>query len=235
MLGTGDSEGRFGKIKDRTPKMHVDEKSDECVVPEKPMNNAGCDSHAAESGEGRHSTKGNVEQTAASRTQSREQASIGLDRVREMARKSPQMQFTALLHHLTPELLEESYYALKREAAPGVDGQTWREYGKNVRERLIDLYRNVHRGKYRAQPARRVFIPKASGGERPLGIVTIEDKIVQYGVAQILSAVYEQDFLGFSYGFRPGRSQHDALDALTVALTQKVNGVLDADIKGFLD
>ena len=227
--------GRLEKVKDRTEGMHVTEKSDEHIVPEKPVNKAGCESRVAESVEGRCSTKGNAEQTAASRTQGRERASIGLDRVREMARKSPGMRFTALLHHLTPELLVESYYSLKREAAPGVDGQTWKDYGKDMQERIKDLHKRVHQGRYRARPARRVYIPKANGGKRPLGIVTIEDKIVQYGITQILSAVYEQDFLGFSYGFRPGRSQHDALDALNVALTQKVNWVLDADIKGFFD
>jgi group II intron reverse transcriptase/maturase len=141
-----------------------------------------------------------------------------------------------LLHHLTVDLLRESFYALKRKAAPGVDGVTWQEYEAGLEGRLIDLHSRVHRGAYRAQPSRRVYIPKADGRQRPLGVAALEDKIVQQAVVTILNAIYEEDFLGFSYGFRPGRSQHQALDALSYALTRKhVNYVVDADIRGFFD
>jgi group II intron reverse transcriptase/maturase len=146
------------------------------------------------------------------------------------------MKFTALLHHVTVDLLRESFYALKRKAAPGIDGVTWQEYQTGLEGRLIDLHGRVHRGAFRAQPSRRVYIPKGDGRERPLGVAALEDKIVQQAVVTILNAIYEEDFLGFSYGFRPGRSQHQALDALSYALTRKhVNYVLDADIRGFFD
>jgi group II intron reverse transcriptase/maturase len=146
------------------------------------------------------------------------------------------MKFTALLHHLTVDLLRESFYSLKRKAAPGVDGVTWQEYEEGIEGRLIDLHARIHRGAYRAMPSRRVYIEKADGRQRPLGVAALEDKIVQHAVVTILNQIYEEDFLGFSYGFRPGRSQHDALDALSYALLKrKVNYVLDADIKGFFD
>jgi retron-type reverse transcriptase len=144
------------------------------------------------------------------------------------------MKFTALLHHLTVGLLRESFYSLKRKAAPGVDGVTWQEYEVGLEDRLIDLHDRVHRGAYRAQPSRRVNIPKSDGRQRPLGVAALEDKIVQQATVTILNQIYEEDFLGFSYGFRPGRSQHQALDALSyVLLKKKVNYVLDADIRGF--
>jgi group II intron reverse transcriptase/maturase len=156
--------------------------------------------------------------------------------VRKAAKEHQEMKFTALLHHLTVGLLQESFYALKRKAAPGVDGTTWQEYETGLEGRLVDLHSRVHRGAYRAKPSRRVYIPKADGRQRPLGVAALEDKIVQQAVVTILNAIYEEDFLGFSYGFRPGRSQHQALDALSYALTQKrVNYVLDADIRGFFD
>jgi group II intron reverse transcriptase/maturase len=156
--------------------------------------------------------------------------------VRKAAKEHQEMKFTALLHHLTVGLLQESFYALKRKAAPGVDGTTWQEYETGLEGRLVDLHSRVHRGAYRAKPSRRVYIPKADGRQRPLGVAALEDKIVQPAVVTILNAIYEEDFLGFSYGFRPGRSQHQALDALSYALTQKrVNYVLDADIRGFFD
>jgi group II intron reverse transcriptase/maturase len=156
--------------------------------------------------------------------------------VRKAAKEHKEMKFTALLHHLTVDLLQESFYALKRKAAPGVDGTTWQEYEAGLEGRLIDLHSRVHRGAYRAKPSRRAYIPKADGRQRPLGVAALEDKIVQQAVVTILNAIYEEDFLGFSYGFRPGRSQHQALDALSYALTQKrVNYVLDADIRGFFD
>jgi retron-type reverse transcriptase len=160
--------------------------------------------------------------------------SHGLERVRQAAKGNKQLQFTALLHHLTVDLLRESFYRIKQQAAPGVDGVTWSEYETGLEGRLNDLHGRVHRGAYRAQPSRRVYIPKADGRQRPLGVAALEDKLVQRAVATILQQIYEEDFLGFSYGFRPGRNQHQALDALWVALTQKkVNYVLDADIRGF--
>jgi retron-type reverse transcriptase len=156
--------------------------------------------------------------------------------VREAARRNRKERFTALLHHVTVELLRESFYALKRQAASGVDGVTWVQYEDGLEDRLGQLHRVVHVGSYRAQPSRRVYIPKADGTKRPLGIAAIEDKIVQHAVGTVLNAIYEADFLGFSYGFRPGRAQHDALDALWVGLMyKKVNWVLDADIRAFFD
>lgn len=213
-------------------------KSDGRVVPEKPPNKGARDSVAplAEAAEGRRPTEGNAWQVATPRTQSRTRVSIGLQGVREVARRDSRLRFTALLHHVTVECLREAYYALKRDAAPGVDGVTWRQYGEDLDERLQDLHARVHRGSYRAQPSRRVYIPKPDGRERPLGVAALEDKVVQQAVAVVLGAVYEEDFLGFSYGFRPGRNPHNALDALWVALMRwKVNWVLDADIKGFFD
>ena len=162
--------------------------------------------------------------------------SQGLDGVRQAARKRKQERFTALLHHLSVGLLRESFYALKRQASPGVDGVTWQEYETGLEDRLVDLHNRVHRGAYRAQPSRRVYIPKADGRQRPLGIAALEDKIVQQAVVTILNQIYEVDFKGFSYGFRPGRSPHQALDALTAGIQWKrVNWVLDADIRGFFD
>jgi RNA-directed DNA polymerase len=154
--------------------------------------------------------------------------------VRKAARERKKEKFTALLHHLTVELLRDSIYHLKGEAAAGVDGVTWREYEPGLEDRIPDLHGRVHRGAYRARPSRRVYIPKADGRQRPLGIAALEDEIVQQAVVSILNRVYEEDFGGFSYGFRPGRSQHDALDALAVGITsRRVNWVLDADIPGF--
>jgi group II intron reverse transcriptase/maturase len=162
--------------------------------------------------------------------------SQGLDGVRKAARERKQERFTALLHHLNVDLLHDSFYALKRQAAPGVDGVRWQEYESGLEDRLIDLAGRVHRGTYRAQPSRRVYIPKADGRQRPLGIAALEDKVVQQAVVTILNQIYEVDFKGFSYGFRPGRSPHQALDALAVGLERKkVNWVLDADILGFFD
>jgi group II intron reverse transcriptase/maturase len=155
--------------------------------------------------------------------------------VREVARKDRNARFTALLHHVTPGLLLRSFDGLKRNAAPGVDGVTWRDYETGALERLIALRDRVQSGKYRAVPSRRVHIPKADGRLRPLGIASLEDKVLQRAVTEVLNAVYETDFLGFSYGFRAGRSQHDALDALAVGLGKRVNWVLDADIRGFFD
>jgi RNA-directed DNA polymerase len=189
-----------------------------------------------ESGEGRPLIKENTRQPNMYPTQSGGSMSHGLERVRQAAKGNKQLQFTALLHHLTVDLLRESFYRIKQQAAPGVDGVTWSEYETGLEGRLNDLHGRVHRGAYRAQPSRRVYIPKADGRQRPLGVAALEDKLVQRAVATILQQIYEEDFLGFSYGFRPGRNQHQALDALWVALTQKkVNYVLDADIRGFFD
>ena len=158
-----------------------------------------------------------------------------LGRVREVARKDKDARFTALLHHVSFHRLVLAFDGLKKDAAPGADGVSWREYDGNWQENLLALHSRVQSGKYRAVPSRRVYIPKADGRLRPLGIASLEDKIVQRAVCEVLNAVYEPDFKGFSYGFRPGRSQHDALDALSVGLGKKVNWVLDADIRGFLD
>lgn len=181
-------------------------------------------------------TKENIVESNTQPTQSGERVSQGLHGVRERARKNKQERFTALLHHVTPALLRESFYGLKRKAAPGVDGVTWQEYATGLEDRLKDLHGRVHRGAYRAQASRRVYIPKANGKQRPLGIAALEDKIVQQAVVTVLNAIYEEDFRGFSYGFRPGRSQHMALDALYVAIKRKrVNWILDLDLKSFFD
>jgi RNA-directed DNA polymerase len=169
-------------------------------------------------------------------TQSRAAVSQGLHGVREAARRDKGLKFTALLHHVNERLLLDSFRLLKKEAAPGVDDMTWKEYEQGVEERIADLHSRVHRGAYRAQPSRRVYIPKPDGRQRPLGIAALEDKIVQQAVAMVLHQIYEEDFLGFSYGFRPGRGAHDALDALTAGImTKKVSWILDADIRGFFD
>jgi RNA-directed DNA polymerase len=162
--------------------------------------------------------------------------SQGLDRVRQVARQKKKERFTALLHHVTIDLLRESVLALKRHAGPGVDGVKWRDYEAGLQGNLQDLHQRVQHGTYRALPVRRRFIPKPDGKQRPLGITALEDKIVQRAVATVLGAIYEEDFLGFSYGFRPGRSQHDALDALVVGISsQRVNWILDADIRSYFD
>lgn len=169
-------------------------------------------------------------------TQSGERVSQGLHGVRERARIHKQERFTALLHHVTPQLLHDSFYALKRKAAPGVDGMTWKEYETGLEDRLKDLHGRVHRGAYRALPSKRRWIPKPNGQPRPLGIAALEDKIVQQAVVVVLNHIYEEDFRGFSYGFRPGRSQHMALDALYVAIKRrKVNWILDLDLRSFFD
>src|SRR6202158_4102473 len=208
--------------------------TDEGVVPMKRSNNEGVSS--AETVEGRTSPKGNGGQTAAARTLRRDTASNGLAAVRQAARQSKTVRVTALLHHINTDLLKRSYLALARDAAPGSDGVTWQAYGESLEEKLKDLHDRVHQGSYRARPARRTYIPKADGSKRPLSILCLEDKIVQQAVATVLEAIYEEDFLGLSYGFRPGRGQHDALDALHAGILRKqVNWVLDADIRGFFD
>jgi retron-type reverse transcriptase len=191
---------------------------------------------SAEVGEGRTWAKENIAQSNTSPTQSGIRVSQGLRGVRQAAQVRKQERFTALLHHVTVDLLKESFNALKRKAAPGVDGVTWHEYEAGLEGRLADLHSRVQRGVYRAKPSRRVYIPKADGRQRPLGVAALEDKIVQQAVVTILNQIYEVDFKGFSYGFRPGRSPHQALAALNVDIFRKrVNWVLDADIRGFLD
>jgi len=215
--------------------MHGGGKSDSPIVPVKPPNKAA--RAAAEAVEGRGLTKGNLPERNTPRTQSRTGVSSTLGRVRQAARRDRKQRFTALLHHVYDvEQLRAAYRALKREAAPGVDGETWRHYGEALEENLQDLSGRLKRGAYRAKPVRRAYIPKADGRQRPLGVPALEDKIVQRAVVEVLNAIYETDFLGFSYGFRPGRSPHQALDALAVGIWgKKVNWVLDADIRGFFD
>ena len=207
-------------------------KSDGRVVPAKPANKAA--GAAAESVEERRPAEGNT----ASKTRPGHSAGPGapsaLDRVREVARRDKDARFTALLHHVDVDRLRAAYRAIRPQAAPGVDGVTWAAYGQDLEANLADLHDRVHAGRYRARPSRRAYIPKADGRSRPLGIATLEDKIVQRAVVEVLNAVYEADFLGFSYGFRPGRNPHQALDALSVGIGQKkVNWVLDADIRDF--
>jgi RNA-directed DNA polymerase len=225
---------RLVKATSYTASMHDGGESDEQVVPTKRPNKE--EQSSAEGVEGSCSTKGNTEEAHTHRTQGRERVSQGLGGVREAACRDKKQKFTALLHHVTVGLLRDSYYALKRQAAPGVDGVTWKQYEEGVEGRLVDLHDRVHRGTYRAQPSRRTYIPKADGRQRPLGIAALEDKIVQQAVVTVLNEIYEEDFLGFSYGFRPGRKQHDALDALAVGLRRKkVNWILDLDVRGFFD
>src|SRR6201982_3594047 len=210
-------------------------KSDRPVVPAKSPNKAG--QPAAEGTEGRGLTKGNLQQQNASRTRSRTDAPSALERVRQAASKDKEVRFTALLHHIyNLETLRLAYFSLKKEAAPGVDGETWRHYGETLEDNLQDLSHRLKRGAYRAKPVRRAYIDKSDGRKRPLGVPVLEDKLVQRATVEVLNAIYETDFLGFSYGFRPGRSQHNALDALyTGLLTKKVNWVLDVDIRSFFD
>ncbi|MFL6605736.1 MAG: group II intron reverse transcriptase/maturase [Steroidobacteraceae bacterium] len=214
--------------------MHVDGKSDGSVIPTKQPNNA--DGLAAEAVEGRDPIKGNTGKQNASRTQSRTDALSALERVRKAAKTDKKRRFTALLHHVSVDRLREAYLTSKKHAAAGTDGVTWRHYGEQLEENLLALHARVHRGAYRAKPSRRVYIPKPDGRQRPLGIAALEDKILQRAVVSVMNAIYESDFLGFSYGFRPGRGAHDALDALAAGIIgKKVNWVLDADIRGFFD
>jgi group II intron reverse transcriptase/maturase len=214
--------------------MHVDGKSDGSVLPAKQPNNA--DGVAAEVVEGRDPIKGNTDKQNASRTQGRTDAPSALERVRKAAKADKKRRFTALLHHVSVDRLREAYLTSKKHAAAGVDGVTWRHYGEHLEENLRALHARVHRGAYRAKPSRRVFIPKPDGRQRPLGIAALEDKILQGAVVSVMNAIYESDFLGFSYGFRSKRGAHDALDALAAGIMcKKVNWVLDADIRGFFD
>ncbi len=225
--------GRPEKAQSRNAGVHAAKGSDCGVVPVKQPNK---EENSAEVVEGRPRGEENTVEPDTGPTQSGEPVYQGLHRVRQRAQERKQEKFTALLHHVTVELLRESYYALKRDASPGVDGVRWREYERGLEDRLVDLHSRVHRGTYRAQPSRRVFIPKVDGRQRPLGVAALEDKIVQQAVATVLNAIYEADFLEFSYGFRPGCGPHDALDALNVGIQRRrVNWILDGDIQGFFD
>lgn len=212
-------------------------KSDRLIVPRKPSNKGRGAPRPAETVEGRSLAKGNSDQQTRFRTQRRADLQHALDRVREAAQRDRRLQFTALWHHVYDvERLREAYFSLTRQSAAGVDGQTWQQYGEDLEENLRGLAEKLKYGAYQAKPVLRVYIPKPDGRQRPIGVPTLEDKIVQRATVAVLDAVYETDFLGFSYGFRPGRSQHDALDAFTVGLEhKKVNWVLDADIRGFYD
>jgi group II intron reverse transcriptase/maturase len=212
--------------------MHEPEKSDSVVVAGKPANKA--ERFAAEPVEPRTEAKGNAGQQSTRRAQDRASVSQALERVRQAARRGKKERFTSLLHHVDPAMLRTAFYAMKRDAAPGVDGLTWETYEEDLDQSIEDLHARVKRGAYRALPSRRSYIPKEDGSRRPLAVAALEDKIVQRATAAVLSAIFEEDFLGFSYGFRPKRSQHDALDALIVGISsRKVNFILDADIRSF--
>ena len=224
--------------------MYGHEKSDSVIVAAKPANKAvqtaveqsAGEATAAEPGEPRAETKGNVDQQSTCRAQSRVSVSQALDRIRKVARERKRQRFTALFHHISIDLLEEAFYELKQNAAPGVDRLMWTDYEADLERKLEDLHDRVQRGAYRALPLRRVYIPKPDGRQRPLAVAAVEDKIVQRAVVALLNAIYEEDFLGISYGFRPGRGTHDALDALCVGIhSRKVSFILDADIQSFFD
>src|SRR2546423_2606004 len=224
--------------------MHGHEKSDSVIVAAKPVNKvarpaveqSAAEPTTAEPVEPRAETKGSADQQSTCRAQSRVSVSQALERIRKVARERKKERFTALFHHISIDLLEEAFYALKEDAAPGVDRLTWKDYEADHERNLGDLHDRVHRGAYRALPSRRVYIPKPDGRQRPLAVAALEDKIVQRAVVALLNAIYEEDFLGFSYGFRPGRGTHDALDALCVGIhSRKVSWILDADIRSFCD
>ena len=224
--------------------MHGAEKSDLAIVAVKPANKveppaperSAAKRKAAEPVERRAGTKGNADQQSTCRAQNRISVSQALDRIRKVAKERKKERFTALFHHISIDLLEEAFYELKENAAPGVDRLTWTDYLADLERKLEDLHDRVQRGAYRALPSRRVYIPKPDGRQRPLAVAALEDKIIQRAVVALLNAIYEQDFLGISYGFRPGRGTHDALDALCVGIdSRKVSWILDADIRSFLD
>ena len=202
--------------------MHDREKSHSAIVAAKPTNNAPASkASAAEPVEPRAGTKGKAGEQSTLRTQGRARVSQALDGLRKAARQRKKGKFTALFHHISLDLLREAFFALKRDAAPGVDGRTWKDYAEDLEPRLQDLHARVQRGAYRAQPSRRVYIPKADGKQRPLAVTALEDKIVQRATVAVLNSIYEEEFLGFSYGFRPKRGQHDCLDALVVGITSR--------------
>jgi len=227
---------RVVSVKERTRRIDAEanRESDGVVVPEKSPNKEA--PALAEEMEGRTSAKRNAGEEATNRIQSRNTVSFGLEGVRRRAKTDKTCCFTALLHHITPELLRQSFYELNRKAAPGIDSVTWHDYEKQLEERLPNLHTEIHKGSYRAKPVLRTYIPKANGQKRPLGITAIEDKLVQQAVVNVLTPIYETEFYGFSYGYRPGRSQHGALDALATAiLTKRISWILDADLQGFFD
>jgi RNA-directed DNA polymerase len=214
--------------------MHGRGKSDSAIVAAKPANNA--ERSAAEPVEPRTETEGNADQQSTRRAQSRVSVSQALERIRQVAKERKKERFTALFHHISIDLLDEAFFELKQDAAAGVDDLTWQDYQANLERNLEDLHERVQRGAYRALPSRRTYIPKPDGRQRPLAIAALEDKIVQRATVALLNAIYEEDFLGLSYGFRPGRCAHDALDALFVGINStKVNWILDADIRSFFD
>jgi group II intron reverse transcriptase/maturase len=223
--------------------MHGHEKSDLAIVAVKPANKAeqptaeaSAGASAAELVEPRAGTKGNADQQSTCRAQNRISVEQALERIRKVARERKKERFTTLFHHISVDLLEEAFYELKENAAPGIDRLTWTDYEADLERKLEDLHSRLHRGAYRALPARRVYIPKPDGRQRPLAVAALEDKIVQRAVVALLNAIYEEDFLGISYGFRPGRGTHDALDALCVGIhSKKVSWILDADIQSFFD
>lgn len=229
------STGRAGKAKGHNPAMNVTGESDTLVVPAKSPNEVAL--AAEEVMEGRSVVKGNTGQQNMSRTQCRpNDMQSALERVRQVARRDRGAKFTSIFHHLSVERLRQAFDALQKNASPGVDGVTWAQYSANADDNVLRLHKRLHQGAYRAKPSRRVYIPKPDGRQRPLGVAALEDKIVQRAATDVMNAIYEADFLGFSYGFRPGRGAHDALDALTVGIERKkVNWVLDADIRGFFD
>ncbi len=209
-------------------------KSDGCVVPAKPANNAA--TAVAESVEERRPAKENTDGKTRPGHRAGAGALSALDRVRQVAQQDKGARFTALLHHVTVDRLRAAFWAIRPDAAPGVDGVSWAAYQQELEDNLTDLHERLHTGRYQAKPSRRAYIPKADGRQRPLGIASLEDKIVQRAVVEVLNAIYEVDFLGFSYGFRPGRGPHDALDALAVGIERKkVNWVLDADVRDFFN
>src|SRR6266700_3246443 len=214
---------------------HGLEKSDRLTVPKKLSNKA--ERSAAEKAEGRSLAKGNPPQDDTNRMQGRRKVNRALRRIRQAAERDRKGKFTSLLHHIySVDMLREAYFSLKRDAAPGTDGETWRHYGEDLEEHLRDLSGRLARGGYQASPVQRVYVPKPDGRQRPIGVPVLEDKIVQKATVAVLNQVYEVDFLDFSYGFRPGRSPHDAIEALDKAIwTQKVNWVLDADVRSFFD
>ncbi len=214
--------------------MHGREKSDSAIIAVKSANKVG--RPIAEPMEPRGEAKGNASQQRTRRAQDRESVSQALERIRNAVRQRKKERFTALYHHLSQETLRTAFFALRREAARGVDGLTWQDYETDLDRRIEDLHARVQRGAYRALPTRRRYIPKPDGRQRPLAITALEDKIVQRATVAVLNAIYEEDFLGFSYGFRPKRGQHDALDALVVGISRtKVTYILDADIRSFFD
>jgi group II intron reverse transcriptase/maturase len=228
------STGPHRESEELKPMMHTREKSDSAIVAANSTNKA--EQSAAEPGEPRAEAEGKASQQSTHRTPSRASVTQALERIRRTARERKKEKFTALLHHVSVEHLEEAFLELKENAASGIDGLTWEDYAADLERNVEDLHARVHRGAYRPLPSRRVYIPKPDGRQRPLAVAALEDKIVQRATAAVLNAIYEEVFLGFSYGFRPGRGAHDALDALVVAIeSRKVNFIVDADIRSFFD